>query len=85
MHRYRRDDRQPGARARETRNGGIEQADGWVEVARKEPVERRPTVEAVEQDRRIGIGGPALAPAVDETTVVVGRRLGSDAAARASY
>jgi hypothetical protein len=67
------------------RDGGIEQADSRVEVVREEGVESRPAVEAVQQDRGIAVGRPALAPAVDETTVVVRRRFGSDAADDAQH
>ncbi len=39
----------------------------------------RPTVEAVDQDRRIGVGRSALAPTGDEAVVVVTGRLRPDA------
>ncbi len=80
VHHHRGDDRQPGARTGEPRDRGIEQTDRRVDVPRKQGVERRSTVEALEQDRRVAVGGPALAPALDQATVVVGRRLRSDTA-----
>jgi hypothetical protein len=57
-----------------------EQAPARLDVALEHGPERGAAVEAVDEERRIRVRGPAHPPPVDEPAVVVGRRLRPDTA-----